>query len=169
MTPKRKSTLARNLFRFGASLFTDHSPSTVRFCGDDTFKEFSENFSKRGIHSERQVVLSKFANTELPSVIHSRGWESLCDVSVTCPLVLIQEFYSNLHGIDRSIPLFFTRVRGTRIRITPQLVADVLHVPRIKFLDYPSYERLRTVSRDELMSSFCEHPIAWVEPLFIPC
>ena len=103
------------------------------------------------------------------SVIHSRGWESLCDVSVTCPLVLIQEFYSNLHGIDRSIPLFFTRVRGTRIRVTPQLVADVLHVPRIKFLDYPSCERLRTVSRDELMSSFCELPIAWVERLFIPC
>ena len=83
--------------------------------------------------------------------------------------MLIQEFYSNLHGIDRSIPLFFTRVRGMRIRVTPQLVADVLHVPRIKFLDYPSYERLRTVSRDELMSSFCEHPIAWVERLFIPC
>ena len=169
MTPKRKSTLARNPLRSGASLFTDHSPSTVRFRGDDTFKAFLENFSKRGIHSEHQVVLSNFANTDLPSVIHSRGWESLCDVSVTCPLVLIQEFYSNLHWIDCSIPLFFTRVRGMRIRVTPQLVADVLHVPRIKFLDYPSCERLRTVSRDELMSSFCERPIAWVERLFIPC
>ena len=59
-----------------------------------------------------------------------------------------------MHGIDHSIPLFFTCVRGTRILVTPQLVADVLHVPRIEFPDYPSYERLRTVSRDELMSSF---------------
>ena len=74
-----------------------------------------------------------------------------------------------MHGIDRSVPLFFTRVRGTRIPITPQLVADVLRVPRIEFPDYPSCERLRIVSRDELMSSFCERPIAWGERLFTPC
>ena len=46
---------------------------------------------------------------------------------------------------------------------------DVLRVPRIEFLDYPSYERLRTVFRDELMSSFCECPTAWGERLFTPC
>ena len=39
----------------------------------------------------------------------------------------------------------------------------------IEFPDYPSCERLRTVSRDELMSSFCEHPTAWGERLFTPC
>ena len=65
-----------------------------------------------------------------------------------------------MHGIDRSVPLFFTRVRGTRIPVTPQLVTNVLHVPRTEFPDYPSYERLRTVSRDELMSALCERPIA---------
>ena len=63
-----------------------------------------------------------------------------------------------MHEIDRSAPLFFTRVRGTRIPITPQLVTDVLRVPRIEFSDYPSCECLRTVSRDELMSAFCECP-----------
>ena len=83
---------------------------------------------------------------------------SPCDVPVTCPFMFIQEFYSNMHGIDRSVPLFFTRVRGTRIPITPQLIADMLRVPRIEFLDYPSCEHLRTVSRDELMSAFCERP-----------
>ena len=45
----------------------------------------------------------------------------------------------------------------------------MLRVPRIEFLDYPSYERLRTVSRDELMSAFCERPSAWGERLFTPC
>ena len=60
-----------------------------------------------------------------------------------------------MHGIDRSVPFFFTRVRGTRILVTQQLVANVLRVPRIEFPNYPSYERLRIVSRDELMSSFC--------------
>ena len=74
-----------------------------------------------------------------------------------------------MHGIDRSVPLFFTRVRGTCIPVTPQLVVDVLRVPRIEFLDYPSCERLRTVSSDKLMSSFCERPIAWGERLFTPC
>ena len=73
MAPKRKFTPARNPLRSGASSFTDPSPSTVRFHDDDAFKAFSENFSRRGIHSERQVVLSDFADTDLPSVIHSRG------------------------------------------------------------------------------------------------
>ena len=119
MAPKRKSTPARNPLRSGASSPFDPSPSTVQFHDDDAFKAFSENFSRRNIHSECQVILLNFADTDLPSVIHSRGWESLCDVSVTCPLMLIQEFYSNMHKIDRSVPLFFTRVRGTRIPVTP--------------------------------------------------
>ena len=156
MAPKRKSTPVRNLLRSGASSSFDPSLSIVQFRDNDAFKAFSENFSRRGIHLECQVILLDFANTDLPSVIHNRGWESLCDVPVTCPLVLIQEFYSNMHGIDRSVPLFFTRIWGTCIPVTPQLVADVLRVPRIEFPDYPSYECLRTVSRDELMSSFCE-------------
>ena len=45
----------------------------------------------------------------------------------------------------------------------------MLRVPRIKFPDYPSCERLRTVSRDEFMSSFCERLTAWDERLFTPC
>ena len=45
----------------------------------------------------------------------------------------------------------------------------MLHVPRIEFPDYPSCEHLRTVSRDELMSSFCECPTAWGKRLFTPC
>ena len=45
----------------------------------------------------------------------------------------------------------------------------MLRVPRIEFPDYPGCERLRTVSRDELMSTFCERPTAWGEHLFTPC
>ena len=74
-----------------------------------------------------------------------------------------------MHKIYRSVPLFFTCIRGMRIPVTPQLVADVLRVPRIEFLDYPSCKRLRIVSRDELMSTFCERPTTWVERLFTPC
>ena len=56
-----------------------------------------------------------------------------------------------------------------RIPVTPQLVTDVLRVPRIEFPDYLSCECLRTVSKDELMSSFCERLTAWGERLFTPC
>ena len=68
-----------------------------------------------------------------------------------------------------SVPLFSTRVRGTRIVVTPQLVADVLYVPRVEPLDYPGYERLRTVSKDEMISAFCERPADWGDHQFTPC
>ena len=166
MAPKRKSTLARNPLHSGAFSSSDSAPLSLRFCDDDEHKTFSENFSRRGVHSERQVILADFADTDLPTIIHSQEWESLCDILVTCPLVFIQEFYSNMHGIDRSIPLFFTHVRGKRIPVTPQLVADVLWIPRIEFPDYPSYEHLRTVSKDELRAAFYERPSDWGECQF---
>ena len=107
-----------------------------------------------------------FANTDLPDVIHSQGWESLCDIPVTCPSMLIQEFYSNMHGFDSSVSLFHTRVQGTRNVVTLELVSDVLHVLRVEFPDYSSCERLRTVSKDELKSAFCERPSEWGECQF---
>ena len=66
----------------------------------DAQKDFSKNFSQQGVHLERRVILADFADTDLPTVIHSRGWESLCDVPVTCPTILIQEFYFNMHGFE---------------------------------------------------------------------
>ena len=73
MSPKRKSTPARNPLHSGASSSSDPSPSNVWFRDDDAFKAFSENFSRRGIHSECQVILLDFVDTDLPFVIHSRG------------------------------------------------------------------------------------------------
>ena len=42
----------------------------------------------------------------------------------------------------------------------------MLWVFRIEFPDYPSCERLRTVSKDELMAAFCEHPSDWGDRQF---
>ena len=81
MAPKYKSTLSQNPLCSGASSSSspsDPTPSHVRFHDDKARKDFSENFSRRDIHSERQVVLSDFSNTNLPTIIYSRGWESLC-------------------------------------------------------------------------------------------
>ena len=87
--PKRKSTPAQNLLRFGASSSSNSTPLSLWFHDDDAHKAFSENVSRHGIHSERQFILPDFVDTDLPTIIHSQGWESLCDVTVTCPLVLI--------------------------------------------------------------------------------
>ena len=156
-----KSTPSQNPFRSGASSSSYPSPSHIWFRDEDARKDFSENFSQRGVHSKRRVILADFADTNLPEVIHSQGWESMCDVSVTCPSMLIQEFYSNMHGLDSSVPLFHTRVRGTRIVVTPQLVTDVLHVPRVEHPNYPKCEHLRTMSKDEMISAFCKCHSNW--------
>ena len=80
--------------------------------------------------------------------------------------MLIQEFYSNMHGLDSSIPFFHTRARGTRIVVTLELVSDVLHVPRVEHLDYLGCEHLRTVSKDKMISTFCERHSDWGDHQF---
>ena len=71
MAPKRKSTPARNPLHYDASSSSNSTLLSLRFRDDDAHKEFLENFSRRSIHSERQVILADFADTDLPTVIHS--------------------------------------------------------------------------------------------------
>ena len=74
-----------------------------------------------------------------------------------------------MHRFDTSVPHFFSQVRGTRIVVTPNIVSKVLHVPRIAYLDYPSCNRLRIVSKDELSSLFYETPSSWGDRQNTPC
>ena len=113
MAPKHKSTPSRNPLCFKASTSSDPTPSHVRFRDDKADRTFRS--SRRAVHSKRQVILSDFSDTDLSTVIHNRSWESLCDGPITCLSMLIQEFYSNMHGFDYSVPLFVTRVRGMHI------------------------------------------------------
>ena len=79
MEPKRKSVSSQNSLRSGASTSSsDPTPSSVRFRDEKACK----NFSRRGIHLERQVIVSDFSNINLPTVIYSRGWESLFGIHV---------------------------------------------------------------------------------------
>ena len=73
-----------------------------------------------------------------------------------------------MHGIDSSVPLFHTHVQGTRIVVTPQLIADVLYVLRVEHPDYPGCDRLRTVSKDKMIFTFYEHPFDWGDRQFTP-
>ena len=153
---KSNSTPSWNSLHSGTST-SDSTPFNVWFYDDKAWK----NFSRRGIHLKCQVFLSDFSDTDLPTVIYSQGWESLYGIPITCPSVIIQEFYSNMHGFDTSVPQFVTRIRGTRIVVTPDLISKVLHVPRVAQPDYPGRDSLRIVSKDELSFLFCKTPSFW--------
>ena len=74
-----------------------------------------------------------------------------------------------MHGFDSSIPRILTSVRGICIVVTPELISNVLHVPRISHPDYLGCPRLLTMSKDELMSLFCETPSSWGNCQNTPC
>ena len=61
-----------------------------------------------------------------------------------------------MHGFNYSIPFFVTRVRGMHIVVTSEIVSDVLRVPRVEHPDYLGCERLKTLSKDELIFAFYE-------------
>lgn len=63
-----------------------------------------------------------------------------------------------MHGFDFSVPQLSTHVRGTHIVVTPDIIFEVLHVPMVAHPNYPGCDPLRIVSKDELMSLFCETP-----------
>ena len=83
--------------------------------------------------------------------------------------MIIQEFYSNMHGFDISTPHFVTRVRGTCILVTSDIVFEVLHVHRVAHPDYHSCNCLKIVSKDEISSLFCETPSSWGDHQNTPC
>ena len=71
--------------------------------------------------------------------------------------MIIQEFYSNMHSFVYSIPRFITSIRGTRIVVAPELISEVLHVPRESHPDYPDCPRLRLCPRTNFCRSFVRH------------
>ena len=74
-----------------------------------------------------------------------------------------------MDGFDYSVPLVVTHVRGTHIMVTLDIVSNVLYVPRVEHPDYLGCDCLKTVSKDELISSFCEHPSDWRKHQFTYC
>ena len=115
MAPKRKSTPTWNPLCSGVSSSSDSAPISLSFHDDDAHKSFSENFSRRDIHSERQVILADFADTDFLNVIHSRGWESLLtsrslvlsclsrSFTLTCTRLIVQYLFSSLAFEVRAI------------------------------------------------------------------
>ena len=65
------------------------------------------------------------------------------------------------HTINTYVPRFTTVFHGTHIVVTPQLISEILHVPRVDGPNYPSHHCLSSISRDELASLFCEKAMLW--------
>ena len=74
-----------------------------------------------------------------------------------------------MHEFNYSIPHFVIRIQGTCIVVTPDIVSDVLHVPRVTHPNYLGCDRLRTMSKDELSSLLYERPSSWSDRQNTPC
>ena len=74
-----------------------------------------------------------------------------------------------MHEFDYSVPLFVTCGRGMRIVVISDIVSEVLRVSKVEHPDYFGCDYLRTVSKDKLISSFCERPSDWGDRQFTPC
>ena len=59
--------------------------------------------------------------------------------------------------------LFVTQIQGTCIVVTPELISKVLIILRVSHPDYPTCPHLKTMSKDKLLSLFCETPFSWGE------
>ena len=66
-----------------------------------------------------------------------------------------------MHGFNTFVPYFFSRIRGTCIVLTLDIVSKVLHAPRAAHSNYPGCDPLGTMSKDKLSSLFCETPSSW--------
>ena len=108
MALMHKTTPSWNILRFRAS--SSYHTLHIWFCDEKARQDFSKNFSKRGIHSKHCMILLDFFDTTLSTIIHSWGLESLCEIPVSCPTMIIHEFYSNMHRFSTSISQFVTQV-----------------------------------------------------------
>ena len=53
--------------------------------------------------------------------------------------------------------------------VTSNIIFEALHIPRSTHPDYPSCQHLRAVSKDKLLSLFCETPSSWGDCQNISC
>ena len=79
------------------------------------------------------------------------------NLSVRNPCIVLScLFKSFTPTYTAPIPLCLSLLLHSKVHVLQLL--QVLCIPRVVHLDYPSCDRLRTVSRDELISHFCGTP-----------
>ena len=146
---QHKSTSARNPLP-GSESFSSDLPFHIWFHDEKAYKDFFENYQAHGVHPERQVTLP-----DLPTLYYPISFE-LGDGNL-----FVRNSCSAPSCLFRSFTLTYMASIPPCLSLLCNL--EVLHVPRVVHPDYPSCDRLWTVSRDELISHFCETclPYGW--------
>lgn len=123
MAPK-KSTPICNPVSHASSSSTPIIDS-LQFNDTNYWKAFKENFTLHQPHAKRRIILSELSNKTVLETFQSCELEFLCERLTTCPVVYVQEFYSNIYIISTSVPMFTTSVQGTCISVTPKLISEL--------------------------------------------
>ena len=160
MAPKRKTTPSWNPFHFEASS-SNPTPLSIRFYDEKAHQDFSENFSKHGIHWNATWFYWTFPILLYPLSFTVRVGNLYVGYPWVVPLWSYRSFTPICMVLILLCLSFITSVRGTRVVVTSELISDVLHVPRVSHPDYPRCPCLRIVSKDDLLSHFCETPSSW--------
>ena len=161
MVLKRKSTPAWNPLHFDAFFSSDHAPLFLSvFVMMMPTRHLRKTFSNLAfIRNAESFYWHWLSHCHSQSGMGVSLWRTYHLSSRADLRVLLQ------HARDwplRTSFCYLCHTTGISIPITPQLVTNVLRVPRIEFPDYSSCERLRIVSEDQLMSTFCERPsVGW--------
>lgn len=142
-----------------------HAPSSstpiidsLQFNDTNCWKAFKENFTLHQPQAKCRIILSDLSNTAVPETFQSCGLEFLCERLTTCPVVYVQEFYSNIYIISTSVPMFTTSVQGTCISVTPKLISELVLVPWVVESNHPNAPVLASFSLDALATIFCRQP-----------
>ena len=65
--------------------------------------------------------------------------------------------------------LSFILVFELRALLSHRNLLQMCSVPKVEHPNYPGCERLRTVSKDEMISAFCKRPFNWSDRQFTLC
>ena len=135
------------------------APAQAHFRNPRARELYTQNFSTRSLIVEREVLLGELSETVIPRIFESRQWLALTTGHPTPSVELVKEFYSNIDAIadDGS---FEVSLRNIVFRVTPGMVADLLHAPRVANPTYP-YTRTSPPSPTVIVQCLIGHFSSW--------
>ncbi|KAB1206839.1 hypothetical protein CJ030_MR7G008239 [Morella rubra] len=125
------------------------NPDPDRFVDAHAHELMGSTYAKRKPLYEREVILSEFWDTIIPTQFESRGWVSFLTDVVSPYENMVKEFFVNVHDIDDKSFSFYSYLRGQKFQVTPELVARIVKLPRVSHPTYP-YRKSRSPSFDSI-------------------
>ncbi|CAL1381650.1 unnamed protein product [Linum trigynum] len=131
------------------------------FCNAAVYSRYLRRFRERPIYPSLSIHPSSFSKYDMniPSLLHSLGWESVENMRFSyCPEA-VRLFYVNIQKGPGTVPTFFTTmVFNFEIKVTPELLATALDLPHAGLhagtdsefgaLGFDLQDALKSVTRD---------------------